>query len=202
MIKPKKKSLLLVISGPSGAGKTTLCERLLSDFKQMVPSVSCTTRPPRAGEKDGKDYHFLTKAEFKRRVGKNYFLEHAKVHGEWYGTPKTLVVKALKSSSDALLAIDVQGAARIRALTHDKRNSILKKSFVDVFIVPPDIKTLRQRMEKRGKDSPAVIGQRMKTAREEMGCRNDFQYLVINDVLQDAYIQLRMIVCMEHCWVK
>ena len=194
------RPLLLVVSAPSGAGKTTLCDRLLAESPGMVYSISCTTRAPRGSEVDGQDYHFLSEPEFARRVAAGEFLEQATVHGRRYGTLRQAVVEALAAGRDVLMDIDVQGAAQIRraALEGD---GPLKRAYVDVFIAPPSIEALRERLSKRSEDTPAVIEQRVQNARGELDCWPDYRYLVVNDRLEEAYQQLRAIVSAEHCRV-
>ncbi|MBI2437945.1 MAG: guanylate kinase [Lentisphaerae bacterium] len=197
----KRRPLLLVISAPSGTGKTTLAARLLAEFKQMRRCVTCTTRPPRPGEANGRDYIFLKAAEFKRRSAAGYFLEHAKVHGHCYGTPRRSVEQALLAGHDVLLAIDVQGAAQIRKLISRAPGAMLAKAFVDVFVAPPDMAALKRRLKKRGQDDRATIRLRLKNAAREMACARAYRYLVINDRLAEALKSLRAIVRAEHCRV-
>ncbi len=191
------RPLLLVISAPSGAGKTTLCRRLLQEFPSMDYSVSCTTRPPRPGETDGRDYFFLTPEEFRRRSAQGALLEEAEVHGYAYGTPRRPVETALRAGRDILMDIDVQGAGRIRRLLRREADSLLARSYVDVFILPPSMEELRRRLEARGQDAPAVIARRLDNAGREMQARNEYQYAVMNDDLERAYYELRGIVQAE-----
>ena len=201
MTQPPKRPLCVVISAPSGAGKTTLCERLLEEFHTIKYSVSCTTRSSRKSEKDGKDYVFLTEPEFKRRIEAGDFLEYADVHGYWYGTLRQDVEKALTAGRDVLMDIDVQGAERIRELISKSPGSMLYKAFVDVFIVPPDMEILRERVERRGEDSEKSIRRRLKDAEQEMRYWKDYQYVIVNDCLDEAYDQLRSVIIAEHCRV-
>jgi len=194
---PVQRPLLLVVSAPSGAGKTTLGARLLEAFPGMVRSVSCTTRAPRPGEVSGRDYVFMDAGEFQRRIAAGYFLEHARVHGASYGTPREPVAQALRSGRDVLLIIDVQGAKRIRQLLADPAAGDLRRALVDVFIVPPDMATLRQRLTGRGHDSPADIERRLENAADEMADAALYRYRVVNDRLEDAVARLRSIVLAE-----
>lgn len=196
------RSLCVVISAPSGAGKTTLCDRLLGEFPAMTYSVSCTTRSSRECEVDGKDYVFLAEPEFLRRVEAGDFMEYAKVHGYWYGTRRRDVEKALAGGRDVLMDIDVQGAESIRKLISCSPGSMLQKAFMDVFIVPPDMETLKIRLHRRGQDSEEVIQRRLKDAEREMECWKDYQYLIVNDRLDDAYDRLRSVIMAEHCRVQ
>lgn len=193
----KRRALLIVISAPSGAGKSTLCNRLLAEHVCMTRSISCTTRSPRGTEVDGKDYHFLTSSEFNRRVADGQFLEHAVVHGNQYGTLRSNVESALEEGKDILLVIDVQGAAAVR---HAAKTSggILSRAYVDIFIAPPSIETLRDRLQKRGEDAPDVIERRLVNARGEMERGLEFQYRVVNDNLDQAYTELNVIIHAEH----
>ena len=188
--------MLLVVSAPSGAGKSTLCERLLADEADMTRSVSCTTRAPRGEEVDGRDYYFLTGEEFNRRVAVGLFLEHATVHGNQYGTLRSTVEEGLKAGKDVLLVIDVQGAALVRAAA--SLGGILARSYVDIFISPPSVEALRDRLQKRGEDAPDVIERRVANARGEMGRKNEYRHRVVNDTLDQAYAELRAIVRAEH----
>lgn len=193
---PGKRPLLLVVSAPSGAGKSTLCERLLADERDMVRSVSCTTRAPRGAEVDGRDYFFLSPAEFNRRVAAGLFLEHATVHGNQYGTLCSTVEEGIRAGKDVLLIIDVQGAAAVR--TAAAKSAVLAKSYVDIFISPPSIEVLRERLLKRGEDAPDVIERRVANALGEMGRQSEYRYRVVNDNLDQAYSELRAIVRAEH----
>lgn len=192
------RPLLLVVSAPSGAGKTTLCDLLLADHPNMAYSVSCTTRAPRGTEVDGRDYHFLSKTEFDRRVQAGEFLEFAVVHGHRYGTLRQAVVDALAAGRDLLMDIDVQGAAQIREKAFAE-DGPLKRAYVDIFIAPPSLDALRERLQKRREDAPATIERRLQNAVGEMARRTEYQYLVINDRLEAAYRELSAIVMAEHC---
>lgn len=184
--------LLLIVSAPSGAGKTTLCDRLLAEFPSMAYSVSCTTRAPRAGEVDGEDYHFLSEAEFRRRLDAGDFLEHATVHGHLYGTPRSLVEGALRAGRDVLMDIDVQGAAQIRdAARRAPPEDPVRRGYVDVFIAPPSLAVLRQRLVGRGTDAPEVVERRLRKAEAEMARSGDYMHVVVNDDLEEAHARMR-----------
>lgn len=193
----KRKTRLFVVSAPSGAGKTTLCRRLLSELSEITYSISCTTRPPRAGEKDGVDYFFLTENDFCEKNERGDFLEFAEVHGYWYGTPKQSVLETLRSGSDVLMDIDVQGAEKIRRFVAHDENSELRDAFVDIFIVPPDLETLKQRLVSRDTDNTDIIERRMANAIAEMEKAETYKYLVVNDKLDEAFDLLRSIVLAE-----
>ena len=191
--------LLLVISAPSGAGKSSLCNRLIENFPQMVYSISCTTRAPRGNEQNGVHYHFLLEEEFCARIAAGDFLEHALVHGNHYGTLKQTVVDALAQGRDIIMDIDVQGAQQIRrvcaAMPDD---AVIKKSFVDIFIAPPSMEELRRRLCGRATDSAAVIAKRMRAAADEMKHQCDYQHIVINDDFEKAAEELEKIIEREH----
>ena len=192
------RPLLIVVSAPSGAGKTTLCDRLREARPETIYSVSCTTRAPRGDEVDGRNYHFLSSVDFERRVAAGEFLEHAVVHGHLYGTLRQTVVDSLTAGRDVLMDIDVQGAAAIRRAAWEGEG-ILKQSYVDVFIAPPSIEVLSERLHRRSEDAPDVIARRLKNAVAEMARWREYRYLVINDDLKRAYTELSAIVTAEHC---
>lgn len=196
---PFQRPLLLVVSAPSGAGKTTLAMRLLETFPAMVRSVSCTTRAPRSGEADGRDYIFLKPEDFRKQIDAGAFLEYAQVHGASYGTPREPVERALRSGHDVLLVIDIQGAERIRQLMTGPSGGDLRRAFVDVFIVPPDDATLRRRLLARGQDGLEDIERRLNNAAREMEDVSRYQYRIVNDQLEDAVACLQAIVTAEHC---
>ncbi len=193
-----ERPLLLVVSAPSGAGKTTLCDRLLEAFAGMRYSVSCTTRPPREGERDGIDYRFLDEEAFRARAGQGAFLEYARVHGHGYGTPREPIDAALAAGCDVLLDIDVQGAAQVRdGLRAAPPEDPLRLAYVDVFVAPPSVDELRRRLVSRGKDAPEVIERRVRQAGREMACAGAYRYRLVNDRLEEAFDVLRAIVLAE-----
>jgi guanylate kinase len=195
----KDKPLLVVISAPSGAGKSSLCNRLIEKFPRMVYSISCTTRAPRGAEQNGAHYHFLSEEEFCKRIAAGEFLEHALVHGNRYGTLKQTVYDALAQSRDIIMDIDVQGAQQIRrACEAMNDDDAIKQSFVDIFIAPPSMKELRRRLCGRATDSAEVIEKRMRAATDEMKHQADYQYTVINDDFEKATNELSEIITREH----
>jgi guanylate kinase len=199
MIDPEHRPLLIVISAPSGTGKTTLCDRLISEFRSMKYSVSCTTRQPRDGEIDGVDYHFITPELFEAKVRAGEFLEHAEVHGQRYGTMREGVLRNLRSGLDVLMDIDVQGAAQIRhAITQAPAGDLLRRGYLDVFLAPPSLDILHARLKGRGKDADDVIERRMKQAEKELSCWREYDYFLINDRLDATYDILRSIIIAEH----
>ena len=185
---------LIIVSAPSGAGKTTLCDRLLQDCPELVYSISCTTRDPRGEEEDGVDYHFVTRDAFDRLVGEGAFLEHAEVHGNCYGTLAEPIREALHARLSVLLDIDVAGAAQVReALARLPEDDPLRDGLVDIFISPPSLEELRRRLEGRGEDSPESIDRRLRNAKGEMARAHEFRYRIVNDDLDVAYKELRSV---------
>lgn len=170
--------LLVVLSAPSGGGKTTLCEQLLAVRPEMTRAVTCTTRTPRAGERDGIHYHFLDAATFSRRVEAGEFLEWANVYGNKYGTLKSEVVAKLRQGRDVLLSVDVQGAASIRRLSAS--DAEVGKSLITVFLTPPSLDILEDRLKQRGSDSADTIQRRLKEARQEIAQWREFDYVIIS----------------------
>lgn len=195
----KFRPLLLVVSAPSGAGKSSLCNRLVETFPEMIYSISCTTRAPRGNEQNGVHYHFLSEEEFCTRIARNDFLEHALVHGNRYGTLKQTVYDALAQNRDIIMDIDVQGAKQIRlACEKMPDEDPLKQSFVDIFIAPPSMEELKRRLCGRATDSDAVIEKRMRNATEEMKHQPYYRYTVVNDDLEKAARELQKIIEQEH----
>jgi guanylate kinase len=195
----KNKPLLLVVSAPSGAGKSSLCNRLVEKFPEMIYSISCTTRAPRGAEQNGVHYHFLSEEEFCARIERGEFLEHALVHGNRYGTLKQTVVDALAQGRDIIMDIDVQGAKQIRLAceaVHD--DDVIKQSLVDIFIAPPSMEELRRRLCGRSTDSADVIERRMRNAQGEMKHQPYYQHTVVNDDFEKAADELFKIIELEH----
>jgi len=186
----KRKGILYIISAPSGSGKTTLCARLVESVDSLYRSISMTTRAPRPGEKDGIDYIFIEKQEFIKRQKKNEFLEWAKVFGEYYGTPKKHITHMLKRGSDVLLSIDVQGAMKIKRLKLDT---------VYIFILPPSIAMLKERLINRSTDSKKAIRERMNVSKKEISCSQKYDYVIVNNRLEPALDNLRAIIVAERC---
>ena len=180
--------LFIVISAPSGAGKTTLCDLLLQNFPEICYSVSCTTRKPRLNEEDGVDYHFLTVEAFKRLIDEGQFLEHALVHDNYYGTLKAPIYEALREGLCILLDIDVAGAEQVRDFVETLPPADpLRRGFIDIFINPPDLEELRQRLVNRATDSLEVIEKRIRNAEQEMAHAGEYMYQIVNDDLDVAY---------------
>ncbi|GFH62331.1 MAG: guanylate kinase [Candidatus Desulfovibrio kirbyi] len=181
----RREGVALVVSAPSGAGKTTLIRRLLGEFSTFSYSVSCTTRRPRAGEIDGKDYSFLSREEFEHRKAEGFFAEWAEVYGNLYGTPLEPVWGMLRQGSDMLFDIDVQGAAQIKLS--------LDGAAVFVFVLPPSMEELERRLRGRGQDDETVIQRRLESARREMTEAGWYDALIVNDTLERAYDALRSV---------
>ena len=177
----KKRGVLFVISAPSGAGKSTLCRAVRDRFADLVYSVSYTTRAPRSGEQNGKDYHFITKDEFERGIAHGRWAEWAEVHGFYYGTSADFLNQELVVGRDILLDIDIQGTRKILQRYPDG---------VTIFIMPPSLETLKSRLQSRGTDSPEVIAVRLKNADEEMAQKDLYHHIIINDRLADAIAEL------------
>ncbi|HBA86251.1 MAG TPA: guanylate kinase [Verrucomicrobia bacterium] len=198
MITPSWKPMIFIVSAPSGAGKTTLCDRLQAEFKSLHYAVTATTRAPREGEVDGKSYYFLTREDFERRLSEGRFLESALVHGHRYGSPRDPVEQALKDGKDVLMNLDVQGAASVRDyVARLPMGDRLKREVVDIFVVPPSLEVLQNRLLKRGKDSQEVIERRLKQAEEEISHWREYRYMVVNDDLAEAYDNMRAIILAE-----
>jgi guanylate kinase len=185
--------LLIIISAPSGTGKSTLCRKLIKHLPDACYSVSVTTRNPRRGEIPGKDYFFVSKNEFKEKIKRGELAEWALVHGYYYGTPKDFLERNLLQGKDVILDIDVQGAMK------------LKKRYpeaVSIFLVPPSFSELERRLKGRMKNNEATIKKRLANARWELGRIRNYDYLVVNDRLVDAFRELKCIVVAERNKVK
>ena len=180
---PVLSPLLIVISAPSGGGKTTLCQQLLAARPDMARAITCTTRPPRPGEQEGIDYFILTADSFLKRAQAGNFLEHATVHGNSYGTLKSEVLGKLRQGKDVLLNVDVQGAAAIRVKSLEDPE--LKLALVSVFLTPPSPAILETRLRKRGTDSEPVVQKRLSVARQEIAQWKNFDYLLISGTIAE-----------------
>ena len=192
---PNASPLLIVISAPSGGGKTTLCEQLVATRSNITRAITCTTRDPRPGEKEGADYYFLDAATFLKRVQAGNFLEHATVYGNSYGTLKSEVLTKLRQGRDVVLNVDVQGAAAIRE--HAGGDPELKRSLVTVFLTPPSLAILEQRLRKRGHDAPGVIQKRLSVARQEIAQWRHFDYLIISTSISEDLKRMQAILDAE-----
>jgi guanylate kinase len=173
----KPAPFLLVLSAPSGGGKTTACEKLLKRLPWLKRCVTATTRPPRDGEKHGRDYYFLSETEFRRRVAEGGFFEYAQVHGNYYGTPRKEVEASLRKGQSLVLVIDVQGGAAVKGRRPD---SVL------AFLAPPSMAELKRRLRGRGTDTEAVMRRRLRDAARECSAGLQYDYLIINDQLDQT----------------
>lgn len=182
-----RRGLLIILSSPSGAGKSTLAKRLMAWDDSLRFSVSATTRPPREGEVDGREYYFKTHQDFATMIAADEMLEHAEVFGNFYGSPKGPVVEAMEAGRDTLFDIDWQGGQQIR-------NSSLGKDVISIFILPPSITELDRRLRSRGQDSDAVIDDRMRKSRDEISHWAEYDYVLINADLDATEARLRSII--------
>lgn len=187
-----RSGILFVVSAPSGAGKTTLCDAL-RQTPDFVYSVSCTTRAPRAGEISGEDYQFLTEADFLQRVEAGEFLEYACVHDHYYGTLRDPIRASLESGVDVLIDVDTQGAASIR----EYEDEFIRQSLCDVFIMPPDLDELRRRLTKRGTETTKQIELRLTNAAAEMELWRDYRYTIISKSMEEDLQKFRHIMGAE-----
>ncbi len=190
MPRHRRTGQLFVISAPSGVGKTTLVRSLLQELPELEFSVSCTTRPSRPGETDGRDYHFLVREVFLAGVKAGRFLEWAQVHGEYYGTDKLKLDEWLEAGKDVLLDIDVQGARQVRCIFPLAHN---------IFILPPSWGVLEQRLQARGTEAPDQIASRLSAARREVQEAPWYDFIVVNDVLETAVTDLISIIRAARC---
>ena len=190
------KGLALVISGPSGSGKDTLISYLMEELEGLCYSVSATTRPPRNGEVDGKDYFFVSREEFEERIKRGTFLEWAQIYGDYYGTPQEYVAKKREMGYDVILKIDVQGARQIRSAASEA---------IFVFIAPPSMEELRRRIQARGTETAEAVEKRFQTAVREVQEAVSYDYIVVNDRIPEAVSQLKAVIQAEksrvqHMW--
>jgi len=193
----KREGIVIVLSGPSGAGKSTIYKKVLNEIAGLEFSVSCTTRSPRPGEIDGKDYHFVSREKFEDLLKRDAFAEHAEVHGNYYGTLKQELFSRIERGIDVLLDIDVQGANQIReACAGDDR---LKRACEFVFIMPPSIEILEQRLRGRGTETDEVIQRRMKNAAEEMKHVMEYDYLLVNADVDETAVNFASMIRTFRC---
>ena len=180
------------MSAPSGCGKSTLIDMLLQEYPDLQYSISCTTRAPRGDEEDGIDYHFLTVDRFRELLAEGAFLEHAEVHGNYYGTLRQPIVDVLNEGNSMILDIDVVGAAKVRhqVMHHLPPEDPLRAGYIDIFINPPSMEELRARLVGRGTDAPDVIARRLANAEGEMARAGEYMFQVTNDELAVAYKRL------------
>lgn len=184
-----REGKLFVISGPSGTGKGTICDRIIKENDDVALSISMTTRKPREGEIDGVNYYFVTDEEFEQAIAEDGFLEYARVYEHSYGTPKKAVLSRLSEGTDVILEIDTQGAMNIKRKYPEG---------VFIFIKPPSMHELRKRIEGRGKDDPDIIELRLGEAEKEMQLADEYDYCVVNDDLDEAVEKVKKIMADEH----
>lgn len=192
MIKTNNKGLLIVVSGPSGAGKDTICQKLIKENSNIWMSVSMTTRKPRPLEKDGVDYFFVSSEEFENKINDNTFLEYASYNDNYYGTPKDKVEEKLNEGKDVILVIDINGAVNIKKII---------PSALFIFIMPPDMETLKNRLIGRKTESKDKVVQRFITAYNEVNNYKKYNYVVVNDKVEDAVNKVKSIIQSEKCRV-
>ncbi len=188
----KRLGMLIVVSGASGTGKSTICAQVRKDMPEIGFSISCTTRPPRPGEKDSVDYYYINRNEFEKRIEAGAFIEHAEVFSNYYGTLKSEVIDKIKAGKDIFLDIDIQGALQIqRAAGNDP---VLKKCCEFIFIVPPSIAELEKRLRGRSTDSEEEISKRLEKAKHEISFCHKYDYLIINDKLDYAVNEMESLI--------
>ncbi len=184
------EGLLIIISSPSGAGKSSIAKKILASDPQIVFSISATTRLPRTGERDGQEYFFKSEEEFKNMINSGEMLEYAEVFGNIYGTPKEPVQKALSTGKDVLFDVDWQGGTQLR-------NSLLRDYVVSIFILPPSINELEQRLILRGQDSIETVNSRMSRSREEISHWSEYDYVLVNKDIEQTKFEIKSIILAE-----
>ena len=188
-----QKGLLLVVSGASGTGKGTVCKKLLEEIPTLFYSISATTRQPRTGETDGVEYFFISVDEFKNWIAEEKFLEYAEVYGNFYGTPIHKIEERLQRGEDVLLEIDIQGALNVMKKRPDG---------VYIFLLPPSLEELANRIKGRGSESPETFSRRFNAAKNEIATGEKYQYVVVNDTVDAAVEKIKSIIAAEHCKVN
>ena len=186
------RGLLIVVSGASGTGKGTVCKKILEDLPAVAYSISATTRAPRPGEVDGKEYYFISRDEFKAWIDDGKFLEFAEVYGNYYGTPLNKIEERLKCGEDILLEIDVQGALNVKRKMPEG---------IYIFLLPPSLEELRRRIEGRGTETPESLKRRLANAVAEIQIGREYDYAVVNDSVDNAAAQIKAILAAERCKV-
>lgn len=192
MIKLKKRGLLIVVSGPSGAGKDSVCNLVKEKNNNMWISISCTSREKRKGEEDGINYFYLTKEEFENKIKNNDFLEYAIYNNNYYGTPLYKIEENLNKGIDVVLVIEVQGALKVKKIYPDA---------IFIFILPPSMEELKNRLIKRGTESTEKILERFKTAYKEINEISKYNYVIVNNILDEAVSKMQSIIVAERCRV-
>ncbi len=192
IIKAKERGLLIVVSGPSGAGKGTVCQKLIENNSNIWLSISCTSREPRKGDIEGKTYYFLSREEFEAKIENNELLEYAQYNGNYYGTPKDKISELLDQGIDVLLEIEVQGAKKIKEMVKDA---------LFIFILPPTMDELKRRLTSRGTEDKEKILKRFKTAYQEINELSKYNYVIVNDEVDEAVHKIESIITSEKCRV-
>lgn len=187
------KGLLIIVSGPSGAGKGTICKELVHRDESIVVSVSATTRSPRNAEVDGKSYHFITKQMFESMIENGGFLEYAEVYDNYYGTPKDFVIEKITNGENVLLEIDIQGALQVKQKYPEG---------IFVFVLPPSMETLKNRIVGRGSETPESLEKRMSSAYQEIEQIKNYDYFIVNDTVEHSTDVLQAIITAEKCRVN
>lgn len=180
----KRLGIALIVSGPSGSGKSSISREVMKRHPEVAFSISCTTRPPRSGERNGVDYHFLSEEEFRKKIEAGEFIEYAQVHGNFYGTLKSEVEKRVTQGIDVILDIDVQGAAKVHELCRE--SEIFRDAAEFVFVAPPSHAELERRLRGRGTDAEEVILKRLENSKLEISHWREYSYLLINDEFEEA----------------
>ena len=188
-----QKGLLIVISGASGTGKGTVCKKILADLPEVAYSISATTRAPRPGEVDGREYYFLNGEEFKAWIADGKFLEYANVYGNFYGTPQHKIEERLNRGEDILLEIDVQGALNVKKKCPEG---------IYIFLLPPSLEELKRRIEGRGTETPESLARRLANAVTEIKIGLEYNYVVVNDTIDNAAEKIKAILTAERCKVE
>jgi guanylate kinase len=190
--------LIVLVSAPSGGGKSSLCERLLKWAPTLQYSISCTTRAPRGQEQNGKDYFFLRPDEFEKRIAAKDFLEYAKYNQNYYGTPRSFVEQTLAAGNDVLLDVEVQGALQVKERVR-KGQFAYPDALVMIFLMPPSIELLEKRLRKRGTDDEATIKRRLSIAEEEMSHYREYDYVIVSGTVDEDFAYGQAIVTAERC---
>lgn len=188
-----RKGLLIVVSGASGTGKGTVCKKILDDMPQVAYSISATTRTPRPGEVDGKEYYFLSREDFQAWIDDGKFLEYANVYGNFYGTPLNKIEERINRGEDILLEIDVQGALNVKRKCPDG---------IYIFLLPPSLAELKRRIEGRGTETPESLERRLANAVAEIKIGLEYTYAVVNDSVDNAAAQIKAVIAAERCRVE
>ncbi|HTS19577.1 MAG TPA: guanylate kinase [Verrucomicrobiae bacterium] len=194
----KRSGLVIVVSAPSGGGKSSLCQRLLNWSPNIVYSVSCTTRAPRGGEQNGHDYFFLSTEEFEKRIAAGDFLEYAKYNTNYYGTPRAFIEEQLAAGRDVLLDIEVQGAHQVLQCVRGGKFAY-PDALVTIFLMPPSMELLETRLRRRGTDSDETIRKRLALAQQEMAHWKEYDYVIVSGALDDDFEQGKAILIAEKC---